>query len=285
MKTKSLVLLLMFSTFFLQAQTNLGAFTGRVLDGTNPKSTPLESVTITFKNESTGYQTQTVTKATGFFNIENLPLGGPYSVSVSAMGYGTKIFKGFTLNLGDNITIPDVILSSSEKTLNEVVVKSSSFKSSKNRIGISTKISGEALNRIPTSSRNYQDLAKLSPLTIGTNIAGARGNARGLMIDGVSNRMNVFGSVPEGAFPVSMEAIREFEIVTNSYNVADGRGGAGTIKAVTKAGTNEFHGAAWNYYTGGSLAGVTVNNVKDQWSKGKKGETTNAQYGFNISGP
>lgn len=285
MKQVSLLLLFIFTAFIVKAQNNLGAFTGRVLDGSDSKKAPLESVIIVFKNESTGFQTKTNTNKSGFFKVEDLPLGGPYTVSINFIGYSVKTLKGYRLNQGDNIIIPDVVLSSEETSLNEVVVSGSSYTSARDRIGVATKISGEALNRIPTSSRNYQDLAKLSPLTLGTNVAGARGNARGFTIDGVSNRMNVFGSTSEGAFPISMEAIREFEVSTNTYNVADGRGGAGAIKAITKAGTNEFHGSAWSYYTGGSLAGVEVNNVKDKWSKGKKGENTNTQFGISLSGP
>lgn len=285
MKTVSLLVAFIFSAALLHAQNNLGAFTGRVLDGTNPKAEPLVAVSITFKNESTGFQTHTVTNNDGFFKIEDLPLGGPYSVLVTYVGFGSKLLKGYNLNQGDNIIIPDVLLSGSETKLDEIVVKGFSYTSARQRIGVATKISGEALNRIPTTSRNYQDLAKLSPLTLGTNIAGARSNGRGLTIDGVSNRMNMFGSTPEGAFPVSMEAIREFEVATNTYNVADGRGGAGSIKAITKSGNNQFHADAWSYYTGGSLAGVQVNHVNDVWSKGKKGEYTNTQYGLSLSGP
>lgn len=268
-----------------QAQTNLGAFSGRILDGSDSVARPLESATITLKNESTGYQARTITNKAGFFKIEDLPLGGPYSVLINYVGYNSKLLKGYMLNMGENIIIPDVTLVSAQNTMEEVVVGGFSYKSSRERIGVATRISGETLNRIPTSTRNYQDLAQLSPLTLGTNIAGSRSNARGFTIDGVSNRMHMFGSTSEGAFPVSLEAIREFEVSTNTYNVADGRGGAGAIKAITKAGTNTLHGSAWGYYTGGKFAGVEVNNIKDSWSKGKKGEYTNTQYGLNLSGP
>ena len=285
MKSLLLIVLFVFSTLFLKAQNNLGAFTGRVLSKANSKTSPLDGVTVAFKNESTGFQTRTTTNKLGFFKVEDLPLGGPYTVSVNYLGYGAQILKGYNLNQGDNIVVPDIMLSVEEKSLNEVVIKDLSYSPARDRIGIATKISGEALNRIPTSSRNYQDLAKLSPLTIGGNIAGGRPNSRGLTLDGVSNRLNMFGTIAEGAFPVSMEAIREFEVSTNSYNVADGRGGSGSIKAITKSGTNQFHASGWSYYTGGDLAGVTVNHVGDTWSKGKKGQYTTTQYGVNLSGP
>jgi hypothetical protein len=275
----------MFTAFFLKAQNNLGAFSGKVLNGTENVAKALEAATISVKNESTGFQAKAITNKLGFFKIEDLPLGGPYYLMISHVGFNSVSLKGFTLNLGDNIIIADVLLSSVKNDMAEIVVSGSSYKSGRDRIGVSTKISGEALNRIPTSSRNYLDLAQLSPLTKGTSIAGSRGNARGFTIDGVSSRMHMFGSATEGAFPISMETIREFEVSTNTYNVSDGRGGAGAVKAITKSGTNQVHGAAWSYYTGGKLAGVQVNNIKDQWSKGKKGENTNTQFGAYVSGP
>lgn len=82
-----------------------------------------------------------------------------------------------------------------------------------------------------------------------------------------------------------MQSIREFEVVTNTYSVADGRGGAGTIKAISKSGTNDLHASAWGYYTGGDLAGVQVNKDNGEWKKGTKGEYTTSQYGLNLSGP
>jgi hypothetical protein len=226
-----------------------------------------------------------MTDKTGLFVIEDLPVGGPYTVRITFIGYSAKVIKGYQLNMGGHIVLPDVILSSQSKDLDEVVVTGFTYKSSRDRVGSVMRIDSTMMAKIPTASRNYQDLAQLSPLTRGTNIAGAKGNARGLLLDGVSNRMHMFGTTAEGAFPVSMESIREFEVVTNTYGVADGRGGAGAIKGLTKSGTNAFHASAWGYYSGGSLAGVTVVKDADVYKKGKKGENVNSQYGFNFSGP
>jgi hypothetical protein len=268
-----------------EAQNNLGAFSGRVMQITDSVAKVLEAATINVKNESTGFQAKVTTNRLGFFKIEDLPLGGPYTITISHIGYNVSVSKGYTLNLGDNIIIPDVILSAQKGNLAEIVVGGNNYKSGRERIGVSTKLSGEALRRVPTSSRSYLELTQLSPLTRGTSVAGARGNALGYTIDGVSNRMHMFGSATEGAFPISMETIREFEVSTNTYDVSDGRGGAGAVKAITKSGTNKLQGGAWTYYTGGSLAGVQVNNVKDQWSKGKKGEYTSMQFGAYVAGP
>lgn len=280
--------LILLSTFLIFigipsfAQNALGKFSGKVSD--ESANTTLPGATVIATNESTGFQTGTVTDKNGQFVIDDLPLGGPYSVRISFVGYAEKVFRGYMLNMRDHIVIPDVVMTTESTALNEVTVTGFSYKSSRDRIGAATRIDSTMMNKIATATRNYQDLAQLSPLTRGTNISGARGNMRGLTLDGVSNRMHMFGTTSEGAFPVSMEAIREFEVVTNTYSVADGRGGAGTIKGVTKSGTNDFHATAWGYYTGGRLAGVEINKDGDEWKKGKKGENKNSQYGLNISG-
>jgi hypothetical protein len=142
----------MFTVFFLKAQNNLGAFSGKVLNGTENVAKALEGATISVKNESTGFQAKGITNKLGFFKIEDLPLGGPYSLMISHVGFNSVSLKGFTLNLGDNIIIADVLLSSVKNDMAEIVVSGSSYKSGRDRIGVSTKISGEALNRIPTSS-------------------------------------------------------------------------------------------------------------------------------------
>ncbi len=288
MKTKRMTLLitalLTFFTLPIFAQNDLGKISGKIFDGQD-NNTPLVGATVVASNESTGFQAGAVTNASGIFMLGDLPLGGPYAVEISFVGYTKKTFKGITLNMGDHIVIPDVVLTAETSALDEVVISEFSYKSKRDRIGVATRIDSETMSKLPTTSRNYQDLAQLSPLTRGTNIAGSRGNMRGLTIDGVSNRMHMFGSTAEGAFPVSMEAIREFEIVTNTYSVADGRGGAGTIKAVSKSGTNQLKASVWGYYTGGDLAGVEVENDDDDWKRGEKGEYTNSQYGFSLSGP
>ena len=283
---RKILLMLMILPIALQlsAQNVTARFSGKVLDGTSGNE-PLIGATVVVKNESTGFQTGAITDASGSFIVEDLPLGGPYTITISFVGYSTKTYKGYYLNLRDHIVIPDVVLTGESTNLDEVTVEGFTYKSSRDRIGTATRIDSETMNKLPTASRNYQDLAQLSPLTRGTDIAGSRGNMRGLTLDGVSNRMHMFGSTAEGAFPISLESIREFEIVTNTYSVADGRGGAGTIKAVTKSGTNNFHATAWGYYTGGDLAGVEVNKDDEEWEKGDKGEYTNSQYGLNLSGP
>lgn len=282
---KALILsVLLLLCFQLLAQSDLGVFSGNVLDGVQD-NVPMSGVTVAVKNESTGYQAFTMTDDDGYFIVEELPLGGPYSVTFTFIGYTERVFNGYQLNMSDHIVLRDVVMKEESMKIDEVVVQGFSYKSARDRVGSSVKIDDNIMSRLPSSSRSYMSFAELSPLTRGTNIAGAKQNMRGITLDGVTNRSLLYGSEGEGAFPVSMEAIREFEVVTNTYSVADGRGGAGTIKAVTKSGTNEFHGSVWGYYTGGALAGATVVKDGDEYKKGDKGENNIYQFGASLGGP
>src|SRR6185369_1120437 len=122
------------------------------------------------------------------------------------------------------------------------------------RLGTGTAISGRSLQKIPLVTRNYTDLMALSPLANGASLAGAKAGGTGYMLDGVSNRRAHFSGITDAQFSISSETIREFEVSTNSYDVTNGRGSGGVVKAITKSGTNTLSGATWGYYGANSLA-------------------------------
>lgn len=214
---------------------------------------PLEGATIVIKNTATGFSATTITNPKGYFVSRELPVG-VYNIEVSAVGFQTTIVKDNTLNLGDRLVLHKITLGKSTATLAEVTVHSSSFNNSIDRLGTATAVSSRAIQKIPLSSRNYADLMVLSPLANGASLAGAKAGGTGYMLDGVSNRRATFGGLSDAAFSISSETIREFEVSTNSYDVTNGRGSGGVVKAITKSGTNTFSGSAWSYYGANSLA-------------------------------
>ena len=245
----------------------------------NGKS-PLQGVTIRAVNSSTGFSTIVASDTKGKFQINNLPVG-PYTLIFSYTGYQSKEITGNALNLGDQLNLPPVNLEQGDNTLSTVTISSSSFNNAKDRLGAATSITGKALKTLPLQSRNYLDLAALSPLsTPGGALAGTKAGGTGFLIDGVTNRRTVFGQPTGGAYPMSLENIREFEVETNSYDVTNGRGSGGVVKAITKSGTNEFSGAAWAYYAANSLAQDKDVNGKEITTKFQTMQT-----GVTSSGP
>ncbi len=265
------------------AQGTSAGFTGYVQDAKTSEVLP--GATVQVRNESTGFTAGTVTDITGKFLLRELPVGGPYTLTINVVGMSPVVRKGFTLNLSDMIQTGRIGLSDGETMLNEIVVKANEFKSDRMRLGQARKIDGQTLNRIPTATRNYQSLASLSPLSRGNIGAGSKGGMTGYLLDGVSNRRNVFGDVVDGAFPVSMEAIREFEVANNAYDVTNGRGGGSVIKAITKSGTNEFHGSVFGFYAAQALTGDQFLRDETGSLVTKTGDFDVNQFGFSLGGP
>jgi len=240
---------------------------------------PLDGATIAIKNTATGFTTSTITSAKGYFTLRDLPVG-VYNIEVSAIGFQTTVLKDNALNLGDRLVLHKIVLGKNATTLTEVTVHSNSFNNSVDRLGTGTAVSGRAIQKIPLASRNYTDLMALSPLANGASLAGAKAGGTGYMLDGVSNRRATFGGLTDAAFSISSETIREFEVSTNSYDVTNGRGSGGVVKAITKSGTNTLSGAAWGYYGANSLAAkkdVNGNHLTNKYEIG--------QAGAYLSGP
>ena len=276
----SLVVFLLMTTFhssFLFGQSTDASAKGIVSD--NSKK-PLAGATVKITNNSTGFTSNSQTNNEGQYFFKQLPLGTPYSIQVSFVGYKTQTINNLSLNLGDEL-INDFLLSGNNSTLQEVVVSTNSVNSRIDRFGASTAISAKIIQQIPAQNRNFNDLASLSPVTNGANIGGQRFSSTNYLIDGVSARNNLTsGEIGRGPFSLSLEAIREFEVITNVYNVTQGRQGGGAISAVTKSGTNKFTGSVFNYFRSDALS--SRNDIRGNKRVQK---FNNNQYGFSLGGP
>lgn len=266
----------------LLTQTALGQSTDASARGivTNSGQQPLQGATVTVVNNSTGFRATVQTNAAGGYFFNQLPLGSPYSIEVSFTGYATQVKNNLTLNLGDQL-LNDFSLAEANAQLAEVVITTGAASSRIDRFGASTAISSRTIQQIPAQNRNFNDLASLSPLANGANLGGQRFSSTNYLIDGVSARNNLTsGEIGRGPYSLSLEAIREFEVITNVYNVIQGRQGGGTISAVTKSGTNTFTGSVFDYFRSDALA--SPNDIRGNKRVQK---FTNNQYGFSLGGP
>lgn len=264
----------------LQAQTTQASISGVISDG---KETVLPGATVLVKNESTGFSTGTSTNAKGEYAFKELPLGGPYTVIVTYIGFGEQKQTGYLLHQGDAIKVK-IKMQESDQTLEVVQVVASGMKNKIENIGASTSISAKDITRLPVNGRNFTSLMDLSPLSRGGNISGQLGSSTNYTIDG----MNAKNPTSAGAttsrsgapYSISMEAVREFQVVTNQYDVTYGRSGGGTVSAVTKSGTNRFSGSAFNY----SRANWLSSKYDIRGNKLNTTFSTN-QFGFSLGGP
>lgn len=264
-------------TFRVNAQSTDASISGIVLDS---KGENLPGVSISIRNESTGFQSATTTNNEGRYFFRQLPLGKPYTVRASFIGFAVQVKNDLALNLGDQLIV-DFKLTESSTNLTEVVITGDAINSRIDRLGSSTAITAQDIQKLPAQNRSFTNLSSLAPTTNGGNIGSQRFSSTNYLIDGVSARNNLTsGEIGRGPFSLSIEAIREFEVITNVYDVAQGRQGGGAISAVTKSGTNEFTATLFDYYRSDFLASpfdIRGNRREEQF-------TTN-QYGFSAGGP
>lgn len=257
------------------AQSTNASIVGKVTDITGQ---PLIGVTILVRNESTGFKTGTTTSAKGEFYLKQLPLGSPYTVKALMLGYGDQVRKNYSLNQGEMLRA-DFQMTESDQQIDEVMVVSN--RSGLEKLGVSTSVTSNNLKTLPINGRNFTTLTDLSPLSSGSNLAGQLFSSTSYTIDGMTAKSPLSsGTTNRGPYLVSMEAIREFEVVTNSYDVTQGRAGGGTISSVTKSGTNKVEGSAFFYDRADQLS-----SAYDARGVKRTDKYSISQYGFSLSGP
>lgn len=276
MRKVKIVLGLLFLSFgtLAYAQTTQASIVGKV---TGTGKAPQEKVKVTIVNESTGFKTETETNSKGEYIFKEIPLGGPYTVFVN-----DEKREGYNVNFGDQVTV-NVDLGS-EKSIEEVVV-TGNLKNKIGNLGAATAITTKNIGILPVNGRNFNNLAELSPLS-GKNgsISGQLGSSTNFTIDGMTAKNPTSAgsttSRSNAPFSISIEAVREFKVTTNQYDVTLGRSGGGTVSAVTKSGTNTFSGSAWEYLRTNWLSSkydIRGNKINNDFST--------SQFGFSLGGP
>jgi hypothetical protein len=275
-----LLLLACLSGNQLVAQTTQASITGVVTDE-NKK--PVQGATVQVRNESTGFTTNTLTNIKGEYNFRELPLGGPYSVTATFVGYGEQKLTDYTLNQGDLLRV-NINMQLAAANMQEVTVTASGQRKKSENFGAATAVTARDISRLPVNGRNFTTLVDLSPLSRGTNLSGQLGSSTNITIDGTSakNPTSSGGTNTRtgGPYAISMEAIREFKVVTNQYDVTFGRSGGGTISTVTKSGTNTLSGSAFMFARADELSSkydMRGNKINNEYST--------YQFGFSLGGP
>jgi hypothetical protein len=239
---------------------------------------PVIGATIVVKNESTGFQTSTLSNEKGDFSLQQLPLGSPYTVTVNYVGFAEQKKTGYSLNYGDEIVV-NFSLKTSNNELEEVSIVSSDLKNAVKTLGASTAITSKELTKLPVNGRNFTSLIDLSPVSNGSTLAGQLASSTNYTVDGMTARSGVAGGNSGGAYSISMEAIREFKVVTNEYDVTNGRSGGGSITTVTKSGTNTLSGSAFTFGRTDWLASRFNLNGSERSQK-----FSTYQYGASLGG-
>ena len=277
-----LVALMLTSTLAVMAQITTSALAGKV----SMQDTKEEVIgaTVQVVHEPSGTRYTAVTNADGRFSIQGMRTGGPYTVTVSYIGFETKTFKDVVLQLGETYNLP-VWISENTNELKEVVVSGKASKFTVEKTGASTNINNSMIANMPTVSRSITDFTRLSPYGgNGMSFAGADGRTANFTVDGANfnNNFGLSSNLPGGGNPISIDAIEEMQVVISPYDVRQTNFIGGGVNAITKSGTNTFKGTAYVYHQNENLQGDAVDRVQITSAREKDQKTT---YGFTLGGP
>ncbi len=281
--------MLAFSSLAFSQGVTTSAMSGKITD---KEGAPLPGATVLAVHTPTGSEFGQVTDADGLFRIANMNVGGPYTITVSFVGYDPIIKQGVYLELGRTYKL-NTSMSETVTELEGVVVTASAVFDG-NRTGSSTIISKDDLQNTPTVTRSLQDFTRLTPqasnATGGISIAGINNRFNAIYIDGAVNN-DVFGLADTGTnggqigiSPISVDAIEQIQVVVAPYDITKGGFAGGGINAVTRSGSNKFEGSAYYFFRNENLAGLTP--VDDETLEREKLDQFTAQtYGFRLGGP
>lgn len=278
------------------AQVAGGTISGTITDPSE-KLIPQAQVSIT--NVATGIITTVMTNADGFFTAPNL-LPGDYEISVSAKGFSTEVRRGITLTVGAqqvfNLTLH---VGSAAKTVVEVTTEAPAIQLASS--DISAVVNASTVRELPLNGRSWTDLAALQPGvdTIQTQpgfqtgsdrgnrgfgqqltISGARPQQNNYRLDGVS--LNDYANGAPGSVlggNLGVDAIQEFSVLTSNYSSEYGKTSGGVVNAISRSGTNSFHGSAYEFMRNDKL------DAANFFEAGQRSPFRRNQFGGAIGGP
>jgi len=246
----------------------------------------LYGANVVAKHLPTGTVSGTMTLESGRFSLQNLRVGGPYTITISYLGYKTIEYKDVYLSLGTAFDV-NAKMESESQQLGEVVItggRNATFNN--DRTGAKTSVGKRELTSLPTISRSASDFTRLDPSASSNGSFGGRNDQyNNFTLDGsiFNNPFGLDAATPGGqtdAQPISLDAIDQISVATAPYDVTLSGFTGASVNAVTKSGTNKVAGTVYGYYRNQDFTG---SKIKGQKIFVPKLEQT--QYGFSVGAP
>jgi carboxypeptidase family protein len=288
MKSKIVIItcIILFTDLSVWAQAT-ATIIGTVADSSG---NVIANANVMVTQKETGLTRQVTTSDRGYYAVHSLPVG-TYSVAVEVKGFKRKSVTGITLQVNEEPRI-DVTLEVGE--VNETVtVDSQTPVLQTESASVGQVIDNRYTTQIPLNGRDFTQLILLTPGAVtrpggydlstgaasgslGSGVAiGGRDAHNNFTIDGAGNNARQFGNV---ALRPSIDVIQEFKVQTNSYSAEFGQAAFGQITLVTKSGTNQFHGSAFEFLRNDNL------DARNFFLP-KRGQLNRNQFGGTIGGP
>ena len=258
------------------AQETSSSISGRVLDASGQ---PVSGATVQIVHEPSGTTKITTTGADGRYSAQGMRVGGPFDVTVSksglAQGEQNNVYLQLAQDTAINLTMGGANTKNA-KDLGAVTVSANALSqtfSSENK-GLSTNVSSREIEAMPTPDRSIQNIVRLDPRIVITDrgagsfsAVGQNSRYNNITVDSVSANdpfgLNANG-LPTLATPISQDTIEEYNISTANYDVGNRRGVGATVNAVTKSGTNDFHGSVYYVFQNQNMIGKSEDGAKYQ---------------------
>src|SRR5579875_1918932 len=289
-------------SFFI-ATPSRAQVTGATLTGTvtDPSGAVIPNAKVAIKNTSTGVVRNVTSDNAGLYNAPNL-LPGPYSVTVSASGFSTRVQSGIVLTVGASQVLNVSLQVGKVSSLVQVTGAAPMVQLATS--SISAVVNSTTVRQLPLNGRSWTDLAKLQPgvdaivtqpsFATGADrgnrgfgaqltISGQRPVQNNYRLDGVS--LNDYSNGAPGSVlggNLGVDAIQEFSVLTSNYSAEYGKTSGGVVNAITKSGTNQFHGDAYEFVRNASFDAA---NFFDNFSNAPKPSFRRNQFGASAGGP
>jgi outer membrane receptor protein involved in Fe transport len=282
------------SAVVMAQSTTTGAIGGVV---NNPNKEVVPGAVVTVHNLGTNQEDSTTTDGQGRFRVVGLQPGN-YSLAINATGFGPYNQENVVVEVGrETGIIANLTVGAVQGTV-EVTAEAPVINTTQQ--DFSTNINQTSINELPVNGRRWSNFAILTPGatpdgTFGLiSFRGISGLLNNSTVDGGDNNQGFFSEErgrTRSAYSISQAAIREFQVNTSNYSAEYGRSAGGVINAVTKSGTNEFHGSAFYYQRNNKWGARNPNSFITQLVNGVptrlafKPEDVRHQFGGTIGGP
>jgi Carboxypeptidase regulatory-like domain/TonB dependent receptor len=286
----SLVVLLC-SAVPLRAQVDTGTILGTVSDTSGAS---INNATVTLTNEGTNASLATTTGSDGTYKFTPVRIGS-YKLTATAQGFQTVTQRNVNVNVGQDVVTDFTLKPGSVSETIEVASTLPVLETQDASVG--QVVDSRNVDNLPLNGRNFTFLAQLAA-GVNTPQADTRGNAasgafaaNGLrpaqnnyLLDGIDNNSDTVDFLNGTNFVVlpPVDAVEEFKVQTSDFSAEFGRSGAAVLNATIKSGTNEFHGAAWEFFRNDKLDAA---DFFENAGGIKKGALRQNQFGFTAGGP
>ncbi len=251
---------------------------------------PVPGATVILLHVPSGTKYGTSTQLDGRFFVRGLRVGGPYVITVSDVGFKTQEIRNINLEIGQNLQLNFKLTQQAVNVGGVEVIAQQHGLMNTNRTGAATQVSRKFIESFPTITRSFQDFEELSPQFTayggGGSAMGRNEKYNNIQIDG-ANYNDLFGLPSSGTpggqagtTPISLDAIREFQVSIAPFDVRQGGFTGGEVNAITRSGTNQFRGSVYFFGQNQSFVGTSPDVYKTPYPN-----FTNIQTGFRLGGP